>query len=92
MMAFSLSYRVERRMDAALRYTLFALEFADGTKFAKGDVDLLWVHLKSVYTLATPAQRKPFDARLLKLLQSSNVARSTSWIPRAPGSGETDGG
>jgi len=90
--AFSLSFRVERKMDSALRYTLFALEFADGIKFEKADVDLLWTHLKSVYTLATPEQRKPFDARLFKLLQSSNVAGSTSWIPRTPDGGGADGG
>jgi len=90
--ASSLSYRVERNIAKALTYTFFAMESAEETDFDKGDLSLLWTHLRMVWMLAGREDRAQFEKRLFERLQNSDAARFTSWFPRARGTREADGG
>jgi hypothetical protein len=90
--AFSLSFRVERQIAAALQNAFFALEHAEATAFDKADRDLLWTHLRMVWLLASRSDRTRFEKRLFERLQKSDAARFTSWFPRDRGAAEADGG
>ena len=89
--ALSLSYRVEREVDDALKEARFAIGWAVAAKgFPRKDLHLLARYSQMVGKLASDEERARFEAQILELL--SPLGKLESWFtsPSGPGSSEND--
>ena len=80
--AWSLSYRVERDIENALKETFFAFEYAEFTEFDKADLDLMVKHLLALWELADANLRTAFREPLETLQKRTLVERFAALFPR----------